>query len=612
MVRMPPRSPINDQAVLLARQGWLACEVRNYRAAKDFFTEAARLEPHNSARRVDLASALEALQDLSGAVVQLTEALHLNANNSEAARRLSLILSRHTLSGNEKLNPHGLKAALGHDAISRDSVADLAMRYLTYQGSLGRTLELGRNEGWQKAARELCLDTTDPLLRNKLFLELLCGGVIASPEIEHLLTALRRVIALEVSTSRLLADGDLVQFAIALMRQCWINEYLWDADGEELKVCAPSIELQALLAGDPGQGAALLIALLYGPAYKKLGSETDVGLEHLQNVRPAPLAAALIERITEWRDETMRARAMPRLGRFVGDTSHNVARQYEAAPYPRWTRLGLPQSREEFKAGIAQCFEPGRFAFTERPFEILVAGCGTGKSAIQLALGFGPNAKVVAIDLSAASLAYAARLAQRYGATNMTFMQADIEEIETIPDFRQRFRIIDCTGVLHHMRDTFAGWRSVLQCLAPDGLMRVGLYSAIARARLTALRTDPVYPGAGCSDELLRKFRRVLLDRRDGELGSELKVSADFYSMSGFRDLTLNVSERCHTLAEISEFLAGAGLRFRGFFPPYLFQLLHQRHPLDHWPGSLKKWGRLERSLPTLFMQMYVFWCDRA
>jgi SAM-dependent methyltransferase len=606
-------SPSNDQAVLLARQGWLASEARNYRAAKDFFTEAARLEPHNSARRVDLAGALEALQDLSGAVAQLTEALHLNANNSQAARRLALILSRHTLSGSEKLNPEGLKAALGHDAISRDSVADLAMRYLTNQGSLGRTLDLGRNKGWQTAARELCLDTTDPLLSNKLFLELLCGGVIASPEIEHLLRALRRVIALEVSPTRLLADAELVQFAIALMRQCWTNEYVWDdADAEESKICTPSIELEALLAGDPGQGAALLIASLYGPAYKQFGSETDVAPERLKNVQPAALAAALIERVTEWRDETMRARSMPQLGRFVGDTSHNIAKQYEAAPYPRWTRLGLPQSREEFRAGIAQCFEPGRLAFTERPFEILVAGCGTGKSAIQLALGFGPNAKVVAIDLSAASLAYAARLAQRYGATNMTFMQADIEEIETFPDFRQRFRIIDCTGVLHHMRDTFSGWRSVLQCLAPDGLMRVGLYSAIARAKLTALRTDPHYPGAGCSDERLRKFRRVLLDRRDGELGSELKASADFYSMSGFRDLTLNVSERCHTLAEISVFLAGAGLRFRGFFPPYLFQLLHQRYPWEHWPGSLKRWSRLERSLPMLFMQMYVFWCDKA
>ena len=611
MLRMPPRPPSAGQAVLLARQGWLASEVRNYRAAKDFFAQAAKLEPHNTARRIDLASALEALQDLSGAVAQLTEALHLDANNTAAAQRLSSILSRHTLTGNERLNPEGLKAALGQNAISRDSIADLALRYLTHQGSLGSTLELGRTRGWLKAARGLCLEATHPLLRNKLFLELLYSGVIASPEVEHLLTAVRRLIALELSPTRLLAGEDLLQFAIALMHQCWINEYVWHADAEELELCTGNIDLQALLAGDPGQGAALLIASLYGPAYKRLGSDADFRLEMLRNIQPAPLGAALVERIAEWRDETMRARSMPRRGEFVGDTSNNIARQYESAPYPRWTRLGLSQRGEEFRARIALCFEPGRLAFTERPFEILVAGCGTGKSAIQLALGFGPNARVVAIDLSAASLAYAAGMAQRYGATNITFLQADIEEVGSFPDFRQRFSIIDCSGVLHHMRDTFSGWRSVLQCLAPRGLMRVGLYSAIARAKLTALRADAVYPGAGCSDESLRKFRHALLNRQDGELGSELKASVDFYSTSGFRDLTLNVSERCHTLAEISEFLADAGLRFRGFFPSQLFQLLRQRHPWEPWPGSLKRWGRLERALPALFTQMYVFWCDR-
>jgi SAM-dependent methyltransferase len=611
MLGMPPRPPNAGQTVLLARHGKLASEVRNYQAAKAFFTEAARLEPHNATRRVDLASALEALQDLSGAVAQLTEALHLDANNSDAARRLSSILLRHNLSSYEWLNPEGLKAALVHDAISRDNVADLAIRYLTHQGSLGRTLALGRTQGWQKAARELCLKKTDPALSDKLFLELLSSGVIGSPEIERLLTALRRTVVLELSPTRLRADGALVQFAIALMRQCWINEYVWDADAEELKVSRPNIDLPALLAGDPGQGAAFLRASLYGPIYKEFGSETDFDLETLRSIQPAPLGAALVERIAEWRDETMRARSMPRRGGFVGDTSRNIARQYESAPYPRWTRLGLPQRGEEFRAGIAQCFEPGRLAFTERPFEILVAGCGTGKSAIQLALGFGANAKVLAIDLSAASLAYAARLAQRYGASNIAFLQADIEEIGTFSDFRQRFSVIDCSGVLHHMKDTFSGWRSVLECLAPHGLMRVGLYSAIARAKLTALRADPLYPGAGCSDERLRQFRRILLDRGDGELGSELKASVDFYSTSGFRDLTLNVSERCHTLSEISQFLADTGLRFRGFFPPYLFQFLRQRHPWEPWPGSLKRWARLERTLPTLFMQMYVFWCDR-
>jgi hypothetical protein len=38
--------------------------------------------------------------------------------------------------------------------------------------------------------------------------------------------------------------------------------------------------------------------------------------------------------------------------------------------------------------------------------------------------------------------------------------------------------------------------------------MRIGLYSAIARSNITALRKDPAYPGAGCSDARLRAFRQ--------------------------------------------------------------------------------------------------------
>jgi SAM-dependent methyltransferase len=608
MTSTPPRA---SAAIQLARQGLSALDARNYSAAKSLFAEAARLEPHSAVRRMHLARALDGLGDLGGAAVQLTEALRLDAKNADAARDLSSILARHILKGDEALDPEGLRAALGQDAVSRDSVADAATRYLSARDPLRGLLEFGRTKGWESAARSLCAEKTDPILADKLLLELLCGGVVASAEIERLLVALRRAISQEVPPARLLTDSDLIQFAVALVRQCWANEYLWQAEAEELKFAAAEIDLRALLAGDAGQGAALLVASLYAPTYRKLAADESIALEALGNIQPALLGSALAGRVAEWRDETARARSMLRRGDFANETSRNIAGQYEAAPYPRWTRLGLSLRGEEFKNSIAQHFEPGRLAFTARPFDILVAGCGTGKTAIQLALGFGPNANVVAIDLSAASLGYASRLAKVHGAKNITFLQADIEDIGTYPDFRERFRIIDCAGVLHHMADTFSGWRSILRCLAPGGLMRIGLYSATGRATITALRTDPAYPGTECSDEQLRAFRRVLLEREKGEPGSELKASVDFYSMSGFRDLTLNVSERCHTLPEIEAFLADAGLRFRGFFPPYLFQLLRQRNPKEPWPGSLERWARLERAMPILFTQMYVFWCDR-
>ena len=75
---------------------------------------------------------------------------------------------------------------------------------------------------------------------------------------------------------------------------------------------------------------------------------------------------------------------------------------------------------------LSRHFTAAETAFLDRPCEVLIAGCGTGQQAVQAALAYGPQARVLAIDLSAASLAYAARMAERFGARNVAFAQADL------------------------------------------------------------------------------------------------------------------------------------------------------------------------------------------
>jgi SAM-dependent methyltransferase len=242
---------------------------------------------------------------------------------------------------------------------------------------------------------------------------------------------------------------------------------------------------------------------------------------------------------------------------------------------------------------------------------VLVAGCGTGQQAVQAALAYGPAARVLAVDLSAASLAYAARMAERFGACNIAFAQADLQ---TLPEIDAglvgRFQVIECTGVLHHLADPFRGWRALLACLAPDGCMLVGLYSATARRGLAALRSDPAYPGPGCSDAALRAFRQALLDRPIGAPGADLTMSRDFYAASNFRDLALHVSERPVTPAEIAQFLRDNGLAFRGFqIAPALFEQFRAHFAGAAWPGSLEQWQEFEEANPLSFSGMYNFWC---
>ena len=116
------------------------------------------------------------------------------------------------------------------------------------------------------------------------------------------------------------------------------------------------------------------------------------------------------------------------------------------------------------------------------PKQILIAGCGTGKQAIDTALTF-KNAEITAIDLSKASLSYAIRKSKEIGIRNINFMMCDINDIVLL---NKRFDIIECVGVLHHMENPFIGWKKLASILNVGGFMFIGLYSEIARRNISS------------------------------------------------------------------------------------------------------------------------------
>ena len=107
---------------------------------------------------------------------------------------------------------------------------------------------------------------------------------------------------------------------------------------------------------------------------------------------------------------------------------------------------------------------------------MLIAGCGTGRHALQVAQHF-RNVEVTAIDRSSASLAYRKRKARDLKITDVEFYQADLLETS---GFKDRFHIIGCSGVLHHMADPLTGWQRLIQLLEPGGLIKTALYSTRA------------------------------------------------------------------------------------------------------------------------------------
>lgn len=588
-----------------AQLGIDAARGGNYENAIDLFVTAIAHDKRNAGLRYNLAIALHRNGEIDDAAVALTEALRLKPGLTEATQRLSLILEQYDIDEPGRLETAGLLHALSTASVPTQPLGKIAFRLLKTAGPLGETLVRAGRDGWDATAIEMLTPRTAPLLRDPLFLKALMVHVNQDAEIELLLTALRRIL-LTLDPERY-ADKTILAFAMALAGQCLGNEHVFElADGEVETADALLEQIVPTAKPSPHDIRTLVCALMYHPIDAVVKHAPDRNA--FANLRPKPLREFILPIVSRQVREDDIVANLDGGDLAEDDTSHKVAAQYEHRPYPRWTSLRRP--REATLAKALQRFVPeNRLGFMTQSFEVLIAGCGTGRHAIQSAIGYGANARVTAIDLSRRSLAYAVRSAEDLDVRNISFAQADLLN----PNFtRKMFDIVECVGVLHHLADPLAGLRAVNDRLKPGGLMQIGLYSAVSREELSELRIEDAFPGTDCSDDAARAYRGLLRDREADATGGELTNSIDFWSLSGFRDLVLHVSEQQFRLPDIESALVDLGLEFRGFnLHPNTVEEFEAVFPNDPWPGTLANWWAYEQEHPRLFDGMYNFWVEK-
>jgi len=221
-----------------------------------------------------------------------------------------------------------------------------------------------------------------------------------------------------------------------------------------------------------------------------------------------------------------------------------------------------------------------------------------------------PGSRILAIDLSRVSLAYAARRARESGLANIEFAQGDILELGGLAE---RFDVIQCSGVLHHLHEPMAGWRVLTGLLAPGGKMKVALYSEIARRSVAAARRLIADRGFGADPKGMRAARAAILALPGDDPARPVAGSIDFYSLSGCRDLLFHAQEHHTTLAGIAEMLGDLRLEFLGFEFEYVATRLQylREFPLDPAATSLANWAEFEKRHPDTFSAMYQFWVTR-
>jgi tetratricopeptide (TPR) repeat protein/SAM-dependent methyltransferase len=448
---------------------------------------------------------------------------------------------------------------------------------------------------------EIC---DDRLLRCLLESTLVCDF-----ELERFLTA-SRFTMLEAATSGVgshEADERSLLFFCALARQCFINEYIFAYTDHEIKKAQRLRELlvEALASKTPVSELWLAAVAAYFPL-------TSLPLAELLPDRswPAPVAALITHQVREMQEERQLQNSVPRITAIADDVSLLVKQQYEENPYPRWIKASPVGKSITIDGYLRRKFPLVALRVTKKEnTEILIAGCGTGQHSIETAQRFA-GARVLAVDLSLASLGYARRKTRELGLNNIEYAQADILQLGSIG---RDFDVIEVGGVLHHLADPMAGWRLLLSILRPGGFMRLGLYSKMARKDLVDARQFIVKRGYGPSAADIRRCRQELLGFGDGTPLRRVTELSDFFSTSACRDLLFHVQEHQLNLSEISLFLHQNQLEFLGFeLPGRVLQSFRRRFPDDKVMTDLNLWHIFEMENPSIFVGMYQFWIQKA
>jgi SAM-dependent methyltransferase/tetratricopeptide (TPR) repeat protein len=445
-----------------------------------------------------------------------------------------------------------------------------------------------------------------PLEASALLRAVLENTLAANVALERALTRARGALLRAAESAEWTADR--LAFAGALARQCFTNEYVFAMSAEEAGAAARLRErcIAALDAGSALPPQQLAVLASYHPLHELPAPE-----RLLAGTWPAPVDALLTRQVREPAQEERLRAAMPQLTPIEDAVSQLVRGQYEQSPYPRWVKPPPPGRPAPIDQIIRQNFPYPDLPY--RPIEkqsldLLVAGCGTGQQLFDLAQRIA-GARILAIDLSRASLAFARRQAEAHRLVGIEFGQADILALGTLG---RSFDMIDCGGVLHHLADPLAGWRVLAGLLRRNGLMHIALYSERARAAIVAAQQRAKAQGYRGTPADIRAFRQELMREPASDIDAPAR-NGDFFSLSTCRDLLFHVQEHRFTLPRIADFLAASGLRLVGMDAALQVRRAYTaRFPDDRTLTDLANWDRFEQAQPKTFVGMYQFWVQRT
>jgi ubiquinone/menaquinone biosynthesis C-methylase UbiE len=436
------------------------------------------------------------------------------------------------------------------------------------------------------------------LINEELFQLMLQKSLITDVFLEKILIKIRYEILFALVNKNQKILSNHFNFIFSLAEQCFFNEYIYFQQPKETDYI---LQLKNLIINKEKINEMEIIVLsCYVPLYSLKNIISKLSNYKSENI----LFNNLVNmQIKEPLREKKLVNSIKSFREISDAVSKKVRDQYEKHPYPRW-RYFYGSTPTNFLTIINALVRPNKIAINNK-FDnpnILIAGCGTGKQ-ILVANNY-LNANILAVDLSLASLAYAKRKIEKLNLKNIEFLHADILQLKNL---NKKFDVIECAGVLHHMRDPLEGLNVLLELLEPHGLLRLGLYSELARQDIIEVREFIKNKKFMNTINDIRKCRKAIIENKENRLLKKVLYRKDFYSTSAARDLMFHIQEHRFTLKQISKISKNFNLEFLGFVGQSLKNKFSIIFPNDKNNVSLDNWDQFEKNNPDTFIGMYDF-----
>ncbi len=561
------------------------------------YAKAIKLKPNFIKAYVNLGILHNDLGKFGEACSAFIQAINLNPNFNDAYANLGMAIKNVRFnSSNIKLYPFLIHLLKKENFVRPRDLAPSILSLIKHDPAI-KNLLIRKN--FSKSLKEInsIINSLDKL---RLLHDLMRVCPLPDLQFEEFFVALRGSILANLDYIE--GSPQFIYFLSTLSLHCFTNEYVYVEKNIETEMIQ-NLEneiIKTVEKSEQPETKKILCLASYRQLHQYKWCQKIESLNNLEEVNSRLIQEPCLERNL--------ATKIPVLGEISDDISRKVRLQYEQNPYPRWVKTKIPSKSKTISEF---CKEVNIHLFSESIKKvvapaILIAGCGTGQHSIGIASEFS-DCEVTAVDLSLASLAYAKRKTTELEIANLKYLQADILGLGQL---KQKFDIIESVGVLHHMDKPLIGWRLLTDLLKPGGLIKIGLYSELAREHIVGIRKEITSLRVGTSESEIREFRRLLTESKD-ENHQQLAKSSDFFSLSTFRDLVFHVQEHRFTLLQIQNYLKDLKLKFCGFVNKEAVSNFKKFHKQNEDIYDLTLWHQYEKNNPRAFAAMYQFWCQK-